>query len=284
MLLLFQAVQSQGVSDDFWNNPNVIWKTNSGTVITGSFAKKMHLQGNYSFEERPIGGVRLEVKMIPPGKKSTSKIDWRNPQLRIVDENQKPIPLEVAKSLMRVISGKWKIDTLESKFIVLTIQLTSSISSKWVYVGSESIMQWIEKWKDKPLPYFSLKNQYDETVTSSSLLGKVIVINFWNTTCQQCRVDMPELNKVKEVFMNEEVVFLAPNYEGFGTVELFLNDQQFDYQVLSSAQALLDKLDMDFFPSHLIVDNTGKIRDINVGGGSRIGEEIGKKLSWLVYE
>ena len=222
--------------------------------------------------------------MIPPKRKSSSKINWEDPKLIVVDEYGKIIPVAVAKSMIRIISSQWEMETLESGKIILKLPLVASGKSMWTYTGSEIISNWVEDWRGKSLPAFSLKNQYDEVVNNSSTFGKILVLNFWNTNCRQFQTDFPQLNKIKEVFSGQNVVFLAANYEGLGTIQMFLRNEQFDYQVLSSSQPLFDQLDLDYYPTHMIVDEKGTIIDINVGGGPRIGEEIGKKLSWLLND
>lgn len=284
LTFLFGSVYSQTIPQEFWENPNVIWKTNTGTVITASFAKKMHIQGHYTFEERSMTGARKEIRMIPPKRKSSGKIDWEDAKLMVVDEYDQRIPIAVAKSMIKVISSQWEIDTLESGKIILKLPLVASGKSMWTYTGSESISNWIADWRGKNLPAFSLKNQYDEIVNNRTTSGKILVLHFWNTNCRQCQSDIPQLNKIREVFSGEDVVFLAANYEGQGTIQTFLRKEQFDYQVLSSSQPLFDQLSLDYYPTHMIVDEEGKILYINVGGGPRIGEEIGKKLSWLLND
>lgn len=279
----FAATQAQTIPQEFWDNPNVIWKTSSGTIITGSFAKKMHVEGNYTFEERAMSGSRKEIRMIPPGKKSTATINWNDSNLTILDEYKQVVPRAVAQAMLRVIENKWETDTLDSGEIVLTVTLNSGRSA-WSYAGMESISGWVEQWRGKPLPYFKLKNQYDELVTNSTALGKILVLHFWNSNCIQCKDDMPELNKVKEAFGNDDVVFLAPNYEGDGTVEMFMRNETFEYQVLSSSQSFFDDLELGYHPTNMIVGRDGTILDINVGGGPTIGAEIAKKLSWLLYD
>lgn len=45
--------------------------------------------------------------------------------------------------------------------------------------------------------------------TSESLKGKVIILDFWFTTCAPCIQEMPELNKIREEFGTDEVAYFG---------------------------------------------------------------------------
>lgn len=46
----------------------------------------------------------------------------------------------------------------------------------------------------------SFLDENGQTVTLSSLRGKVVFINFWATWCPPCKVEMPGINKLKKLF------------------------------------------------------------------------------------
>jgi peroxiredoxin len=52
---------------------------------------------------------------------------------------------------------------------------------------------------DRRMPDFTLKDGTGHEVTSASYLGKVLVLNFWNTTCGPCRQEMPELAELTKI-------------------------------------------------------------------------------------
>ncbi len=284
LMLASTVVLAQGPSQEFWDDPNIIWKTNTGTIITAEFAKKMHVEGNYTFQERAMRGTRKEIKMIPPQKASYTHLNWRDPNLKVVDEYGLAIPIEVARSLMQVTSNTWKVDTLQTGVILLTMNLKTKGRPAWTSPGMAHISEWMNKWRGKQLPGFIQNDVNGMVVSRSGSTGKVLVLSFWNSTCPECVGEIPKLNKVASLFSNGEVVFLAPTSEPEGTIRLFLEQNEFNYQVLPAAETLINELDIHYYPTHMIVDRQGYILDINVGGGAYIGEAIGKKLSWLLYD
>jgi thiol-disulfide isomerase/thioredoxin len=52
---------------------------------------------------------------------------------------------------------------------------------------------------DRRMPDFTLKDLNGRDVSGSSFLGKVLVVNFWNTTCGPCRQEMPELAELAKI-------------------------------------------------------------------------------------
>jgi peroxiredoxin len=52
---------------------------------------------------------------------------------------------------------------------------------------------------EKRAPSFSLKDMQGNVVTSESLKGKVVVLNFWTKTCGPCLEEMPELAELTKI-------------------------------------------------------------------------------------
>jgi thiol-disulfide isomerase/thioredoxin len=62
--------------------------------------------------------------------------------------------------------------------------------------------------QDKPLPKLILKSITGEEVNSDKLKGKIVMINFWSTSCGPCLEEIPQLNKLKEKY-DKDVHFIA---------------------------------------------------------------------------
>ena len=57
------------------------------------------------------------------------------------------------------------------------------------------------------LPHFSVTLDNGQTVSNSSLQGKIAVIEFFNTGCKDCQQGLPAINRLYEEFKeNPEVV------------------------------------------------------------------------------
>src|SRR5580658_4832150 len=74
-----------------------------------------------------------------------------------------------------------------------------------------------------PAPGFSGKTLTGEVFNNRSLLGKVVLVEFWATWCPYCRSDAEPLDNLAVEFEKEGVVVLAVDVaESKKTVKMFL--------------------------------------------------------------
>ncbi len=120
-------------------------------------------------------------------------------------------------------------------------------------------------------------------VTLADLKGKVALVNFWGTWCPPCRHEFPDIEALEQKYRsNEEVRVLAVSCSGGGHEDL--------QQLRSTTQAFLDKHNSNMpnyadpdqvtrtavrdaigfrgYPTTVLIDRTGKIRDHWVGATS----------------
>lgn len=99
--------------------------------------------------------------------------------------------------------------------------------------------------------------------TSESLLGKMVLLNFWFTKCAPCIKEMPDLNKLAEKYGKENVVYFAITYDKIELVEKFLNHQRLDFTVIPNDRKTIDNLGVNFYPTNILLDQNGKVIFVN---------------------
>ena len=62
--------------------------------------------------------------------------------------------------------------------------------------------------KGKPAPDFTLTSYESKKISLSDLRGKVVYLDFWASWCKPCIDLIPDSKELKEIFKNDEVVFL----------------------------------------------------------------------------
>ena len=122
-----------------------------------------------------------------------------------------------------------------------------------------------QKWIGKPLPAFELKDVQGKKHTLTSLRGKLIVINFWSTTCAPCLQEMPLLSDLMSKYANHDVAFLALAPESVTQVKKIIAKRRFTYTVIPEAQTLFSSVGIESYPYHFIVNEAGVVRDIYSG-------------------
>lgn len=118
----------------------------------------------------------------------------------------------------------------------------------------------VESWIGQQAPQFTAKDMAGNEVSLAKLKGKVAVLNFWFTRCHACVLEMPELNQTVQNFKNDDVVFLALNFDKRDETQWFLdNKAQFDYQIIPEAQAIFDQYGIKPCPVSIVIDPNGTI-------------------------
>jgi peroxiredoxin len=122
-------------------------------------------------------------------------------------------------------------------------------------------------------PDFSLKDLKGNTVTLSSLKGKVVVLNFWTKTCGPCLEEMPSIAELAQILRDRpDVVILAVSTDDGPedvkpTLQTVLRGEP-PFQVAFDPDATIvnGKYGTHLFPETWIIDPRGVIRARFDGG------------------
>jgi len=114
---------------------------------------------------------------------------------------------------------------------------------------------------------FELSNLENTWVNLSDYRGKVVLINTWATWCPPCRAEMPDLNAFYNQHKDQGYEVLAINAgEAPSLARDFAVDYSLDFTVLVDPDyRVMDALKINTYPTSIIVDRSGIIRDIRVG-------------------
>ncbi len=127
-----------------------------------------------------------------------------------------------------------------------------------------------------PAPEFSTVSLDGDQFELSRLRGRIVLISFWSTRCEICRVELPRLNKLADRFgRDDKVVLLAPTMENDAIVSVFVRQNPFQFEVLPNSFGLLlqyadrtksGEVDMGF-PSFFLIDQNGVVQYRGSGYG-----------------
>jgi peroxiredoxin len=124
-------------------------------------------------------------------------------------------------------------------------------------------------------PDFSSTSLAGDQFELSRLRGKVVVLSFWSTRCEICRVELPRLNQLAGRMSESNVVFLAPTMENENIVSAFVRRNPAKFDILPNSFGLLlqyadrtkdGSIDMGF-PSFFVIDQQGLVQYRGSGYG-----------------
>jgi len=123
-------------------------------------------------------------------------------------------------------------------------------------------------------PNFTLKNISGGDLSLTSLKGKAVIIDFWDTWCPPCRRAMPTLQAISETYSDDLVIVgVAMGREGEEKVRKYVQDNGLTFEfVLADApqySVMSDFGGIKSIPTTFLVDRQGVIRKIWTGEMTR---------------
>ena len=153
-------------------------------------------------------------------------------------------------------------DTAHYKLFKLgddTIKSIGSTASYQGYIRHKHFMM-----EGKPFPTFSANTIDGATFSNTSLVGKTTVLKTWFITCAPCVAEFPELNTLVATYKDrDDIQFLSLATDTKAELQTFLTKKPFKYAVLANQKNLIrNELKFNAYPTHLIVDDEGKIEKV----------------------
>ena len=122
----------------------------------------------------------------------------------------------------------------------------------------------------QPAPDLTLKDLDGKEISVAQYKGKVVLVNFWATWCEPCRVEIPWLIEMQQQYSAKgfTVLGVAMDEEGKSVVAPFVQKERFDvngaksqmnYPILIGNDAAADKFGgLLGYPTSVLIDRSGK--------------------------
>lgn len=110
-------------------------------------------------------------------------------------------------------------------------------------------------------PNFIVSTIEDQVLELSKLKGKVVMLNFWFTRCQPCIKEMPDLNKLVELYSSKKVEFISFAPENASVVTSFLEKHPFKFKTVAESELIRSEKFKLFsaWPYTILIDKEGRI-------------------------
>lgn len=112
-------------------------------------------------------------------------------------------------------------------------------------------------------PNFSLISLDGEKITSQSLRGKVVLVNFWATSCSTCIHEMPKMVETYNKFKKQgfELVAVAMSYDAPNYVIDYTQTRKLPFKVTYDVSGQLARSfgGVEGTPTTFVIDKNGTI-------------------------
>jgi thiol-disulfide isomerase/thioredoxin len=119
-----------------------------------------------------------------------------------------------------------------------------------------------------PAPAFKLPDLNGQQISLDQYKGKVVLLDFWATWCNPCRISMPLLEQLQKEYPNNLVLLAVNLQDARDDVREFMRQQHLNSQVLLDEKGTIGTVyGSSQIPMQVLVDKQGIIRDIRIGFG-----------------
>ena len=139
------------------------------------------------------------------------------------------------------------------------------------------------KLQGEPAPDFALASLDGKTLKLSDFRGKAVLLNFWATWCEPCKVEMPWFVELQQKYGPQGLQVLGIAMDDSGTKEIgdFARKMGVNYPIVIGKEAVGDQYGgIPYLPSTFYIDRDGKVIDRVFGlvSKSEIETDIQKAL------
>ena len=126
---------------------------------------------------------------------------------------------------------------------------------------------------NKPAPDFELTDLQGSRWSLKQLRGKIVVLNFWFTSCAPCIQEMPALNELAREYDGKNVIFLALTFNSSEQIRTFQKKRVFNYTLLPNSGEVDKRYHIGNWPTSIVTDKEGDIKLI-VNSSPEIREDL----------
>ena len=137
----------------------------------------------------------------------------------------------------------------------------------WMLSGPVQAAPALAPWGGGPAPALSLRGLEGGAYDLAAYRGKVVLINFWATWCEPCRLEMPSMQRLRDRLGSKGFTVLAVNVdEPEARVRQFLKQSGLDLTVLMDPNKTVTRSwGVRYLPVSFIVGPDGRVRYRLVG-------------------
>lgn len=117
--------------------------------------------------------------------------------------------------------------------------------------------------------------------------GRVLVVDFFATWCQPCKVQLPHLERLERELKDQGLAVYGVSFDDdLEAIRGFAAQMDIGFPVLwdRGGDKLAPALSIQRLPTTLLVDRTGTIRSVHLGYDAKLGQRLEDEVRELLKE
>jgi thiol-disulfide isomerase/thioredoxin len=135
-------------------------------------------------------------------------------------------------------------------------------------------------------PIFAVEDVDGNKVDLGAYRGKVVILDFFATWCEPCRLLAPELQTVYERYKDRGVAVIALSADegpdAAASVRAFIKELRVSYTVAVAGDGVMKQYGAYSLPTTVIIDREGKIRSKHLGITADYAKRIASEIELLL--
>jgi cytochrome c biogenesis protein CcmG/thiol:disulfide interchange protein DsbE len=132
-------------------------------------------------------------------------------------------------------------------------------------------------------PQFMLPDISGREVTLDQYKGKIVILDFWQTTCPPCRYTMPMLDKIQEDYAGKISILAINLTEPVDLVRSYILEQNVNSRVLMDGDSSVgSRYGTITIPMQFLIDQEGVVRNIWNGFSPAMDADIRAEINKLL--
>ncbi|MDP8207580.1 MAG: TlpA disulfide reductase family protein [Candidatus Electryonea clarkiae] len=122
--------------------------------------------------------------------------------------------------------------------------------------------------KAQPAPEWVMPDLQEKEIFSSEFLGKVVILDFWDTWCPPCRKEIPGFVELQDKYSDKGLVVIGAAFgrEGGDKVRAFAKKYKINYPTTFATPKVMQMFGgIQSIPTTFIIDRKGLVRGMHVG-------------------
>lgn len=130
----------------------------------------------------------------------------------------------------------------------------------------------------KPIPAFTMKTTSGKSISSASLKGKVVLLDFWATWCGPCKAASPMVQALHKQFGSKGFTAIGANTfeqdNPTGAAAAYAKEHGYSYTFTVQNDNLATSWGVTGIPYFVLIDKKGNVAKIYRGYGPSVEKEL----------